>query len=286
MALSMPKALGIFARRAHGARHHRVHPHDILLRGEIRRRVHDRGDRSERLDPHAVDRCFIDAAMHDRLDLSFRVGADRHRLPRRGAPTIAGEGLRPRHHQPHRPAEHFGGTRRHRAMAERQCLGAEAAANIGRDQPHILERHAEPFGIGARHAVEPLARLPHGELVAFPARDQAMRLHRRLVFARRVVGGADADRGRGERRLGVAPFLGHGVDRDAVAGLAVAEVDDGRGLVIADLDQGRGRDRLLEGLGHDRRDMLAREGDVARQRAIGLVRRRRAEPVRRGPEAA
>ncbi len=68
---------------------------------------------------------------------------------------------------------------------------------------------------------------------------------------------------------------------DAVAGLGVAEVGDGRRFVIADLDQGRRRDRLLESLGNHGRDMLAAEGDVARQRAIGYVRRRRAEPVRR-----
>jgi hypothetical protein len=69
-----------------------------------------------------------------------------------------------------------------------------------------------------------------------------------------------------ERRFGVAPFLGHGIDRDAVAGLGIAEVDDGRRLVIADLDQGRRGDRLLEGLGHDGSYMLAGIRDRAGER--------------------
>ncbi|TIT50815.1 MAG: hypothetical protein E5W64_12070, partial [Mesorhizobium sp.] len=40
------------------------------------------------------------------------------------------------------------------------------------------------------------------------------------------------------------------MDGDAVAGLAVAEVDDGRRLVVADLDHRRGGHGLLEGLAY------------------------------------
>ena len=49
------------------------------------------------------------------------------------------------------------------------------------------------------------------------------------------------------------------VDRDAVAGLRIVEVGDGRRLVIVDLDQRCRRGRLLESLGDHGGDMLAGE---------------------------
>ena len=131
--------------------------------------------------------------------LAFARRTEGNGLLRRRPAAIGGEGLGPRHCQLDRPVQYLCRHRGKRAMGKRQGLRAEAAANEGRDQADILEGNAEPFGIGARHAVEPLAGLPHGEGVALPAGDQAMRLDRHIIFARRGVGRLDAHRGLGKR---------------------------------------------------------------------------------------
>ena len=66
-------------------------------------------------------------------------------------------------------------------------LGAEAAPHVVLDHPHLRLRHAECLGDVAAHAEDPLRGLPHGELVAIPLADGAVRLERGVQCHLRAV---------------------------------------------------------------------------------------------------
>ena len=255
----------ILSWRPQGTGHHRVHRNDVLARGQIGRGIHDGGDRAQRLDPHAIDRRFVDAAMDNRDELALLRGAEGDGLVRRCPSAIGGEILRPRERERHRALQHFCRHGRYGAMRQGKGLRSEAAANIGRHQMNIFIRKAEPFRIGVGHEVDPLAVLPDGERLAFPLSDQPMRLDRRMVFTRCAIFMLDADRGIGQSFRRVAPFDRHRINRCAFAGLRIIEPGNHRCRFIFYLNERRRRGRLFESLRDYGGDMLAAESDGVRE---------------------
>ena len=65
-------------------------------------------------------------------------------------------------------------------------------------------RDAERFRDVADAPRDHLVRCPERQLVAVPARDRCMRLHRIVVLTRLHIGRIDRDRGGCERRIGIA----------------------------------------------------------------------------------
>jgi hypothetical protein len=212
-------------------------------------------------------------------------------------PPHALEGLLERQHEPAGPpgAQREEGQQR---LQLRVLLAAEAAARVGCEDPHLVERPPQDRGEGALQQVGVL----DGGVDVQPAgvgghHDGAARLDREVRDHRERVGVLDDDRGARLLRLDVAPgvvrLLEHVGAREGVAGAdrgvldqvgvpgerGVQGVDAGQLAEVDDDGAGAGL-RGVEGLGEDGGHRLAVvvHPAVGQHRPIGV---RDAEPWHR-----
>ena len=180
-----PRAL---AGRAKDRRRRHVEPREAVRRAAVRRRVHharrDGGLLGELLDR----RRLLDDVVRDRRERAVGSRAEPDALDRRRAVADQREHLLPRELQLHRPPSQL---RRHHGddhvrMGER--LGAEAAADVGRDHAHALRLQPERLGDVVADAVRALVAVVQRDAVVAPARERRVRLERVVVIVRRRVG--------------------------------------------------------------------------------------------------
>ena len=88
-------------------------------------------------------------------------------------------------------------------------LGAEAAAHVVADDPHVRQRQAHGPGHALLDAVHALGGIPDGEPVAVPSRHGTVWLHRRVNLTFCPIGAFHHDVGVGESGSEVAAFA-HG----------------------------------------------------------------------------
>ena len=174
----------------------------------------------------------------------------------------------------HRPTQLVGGGDHRQLLALGEELLAEPAADVVGLHPHLVLGDAERPGAGLTGLVRALGREPHVELAGRGRvrREHPTGLHRDVgvpVLDERL--GDDVRRGRED---GVEVGVGRRFDPhgDVRAELGVHErgvlggalgVDDGGQRLVVDLDQlGRVLGEVAR-LGHDERDRVADEADVA-----------------------
>ena len=109
---------------------------------------------------------------------SVAVGAQPHALLRRAAMCSGVEDLRARHRHFYRPAQHARADRRQRCVDVIRQFVAEAAADVTRDDPHILGRNVERSRETFAGAGRELRRRADGQHVALPERHARVGLHR------------------------------------------------------------------------------------------------------------
>ncbi len=142
-----------------------------------------------------------------------------------------------------------------RALGQRSAR-AERAADVGRDEVHIVGRDAELLGHARLGPPDVLARLPDGQLAARPGAGGGEQLDRIVVLGGRGIARVDLDRRLGEGCSGVALLLRFtlgGFLRDARA----VEAGARRLRVIIGLDLVRRLSSRLESVGQDHGDDLA-----------------------------
>ncbi|GJE71975.1 hypothetical protein CHKEEEPN_3528 [Methylorubrum podarium] len=157
----------------------------------------------------------------------------------------------------------------------RAQAGAEAAAEIGVQHPHLLRLQAEGAGdvvVGVRDALDLVV---HGVgAVLLDDDGGGVRLHRVVVLVGHPVLAVDADLGRVERRRGIAPRLRRRLDagplhRRIVGFRRLRREVGARGHdAVIDPHQRGGVARGLEILGHDERHRLAGEDDAVRSQRL------------------
>ncbi len=181
----------------------------------------------------------------------------------------------------HRSLEALGRDRRKRIFLVAEELGPEAAADVGRNYPHLVLGDSEHvLGDAVAHAVAALR--PHGQRVAVGPGvvfgDDAARLH--VVGDDPVVDdldprdpcGADEGRVRGALRPSRTGEGDVGVelrpDQRRAVFQGALHVDHGRQRIVVDLDRLRCHLRVIERVGDDERDRIAdmADGVEAKQR--------------------
>ena len=150
-------------------------------------------------------------------------------------------------------------------------LAAEAAAHIGRQDPHVPG--ADPQRIRQFRLVRPehLVAAAQGHVAAVPPRHGGVGFHRRMAHRRGVVFHVHGERRVLHRLVQIA--LGRLLrTRRLVLRLGRDEHALGAAVVIVGPRAQRGVARLLERLGHDQRDRLALVEYLGRA-LIGRLRR-------------
>ena len=167
-----------------------------------------------------------------------------------------------RHH--HGLAEFPGRDGRRHGLCRNAELGAEAAPHERAEHADILRIDLQRIGQLVDIVIQHLIAAAQGQLVAFPAGDRTMRLHRGAVMARCAIDLID----HGHRLL-------HGRVQIALIELIVLRAlmrHIGRfgiehaigGHIITHLQTMRAMPRLLEGLGNHQGDRLTEIGDLVR----------------------
>ena len=208
--------------------------------------------------------------------------------------VVAGErgghqALRPVLHPLHRPpGHHRGRDRAHVARVERD-LGAEAAAQVGRDDPDLVLGHPGQGRVHRAVGVRRLAGRPQGQPAAdrVVVGDRAAGLERRRVRARVDHVAVDHHVGRGEDRVGGRLVAGGPVEDAVAAGQVLADdrragVERGRGVdqrrqrLVVDGDQLERVPRRVPVGRHHERDLLALEAHlVGGQHRLHVAEQRR-----------
>ena len=171
-----------------------------------------------------------------------------------------------REHQLDRPAEH---ARREDAQDLRpgeDRLRAEAAAEEGRADQHVLRRDAEKRREGRARHDQRLVRRVERQPVAVPRGDDRMRLHRVVVLRRRLVARRRCAwrprPARPRRRRATTPGGMPIADRLRHEALADVEADARRLRLVARREQRGAFGRRLQRLGDDERDRLVGVADA------------------------
>ena len=207
---------------------------------------------------------------------------------------VGQERFRARRGPLHRPADQLGGQQHQRDLVVDRRLHAEAAADVAGDHAHLHLRHLE-HGLGEL-AAERMRALQRGvDGVAAVGRivvaERAARLH---------GGGGDAvdhevmlDHvgGLGERRIGLGLVAGGVDERDVVLAVVEHQRRAGRGglggrhhrrqRLVVDLDQLGGVGRLVPGLRHHERHVVADPAHpvLDQRRVLRPVHRRAVAPL-------
>ena len=137
-------------------------------------------------------------------------------------------------------------------LRSEDALVAEAAADVGRDHPHLAVLEAEAVGKAGAHDVRHLGRAVDGELLeaAVPEGHHALALDRRHALTGRADLARDLDRRRRHRRP--VARLDEGLEEDIVAPVLVEQ----RRARLTPLEHVVDGGQLLELDDHARRDVL------------------------------
>jgi hypothetical protein len=174
----------------------------------------------------------------------------------------------------HRPAKHHGRDRHHDFFRIKRRLGAEAAADAGRDDAHRAEVAVEQVGDGALADVGHLGRRPYGQKVgcAVVARQHGAGFERHGAAAVRKKILFEHVRGAGECRIDAAVAHRHerrhvggeiGVATRCAGTQRIAAVVGGGQRLECDGDGGGGVLGDVAVRGDHKRDGLARIADLA-----------------------
>ena len=193
-------------------------------------------------------------------------------LPRFRPPHRGFEHLRPRQGNADRLAHFLGGQRGGNRFRRNAQLGAKSAADIGRQHADIVRHDMQRIGQFVDIEIEHLVATAQGQLVAVPAGDCTMRLHRRAVVARRAIDPVDGER-RVLHRLVEVALVELVVFRQIGVCILCLGIEGpmAHGLV-ADFQDVRPVARLLESLRDDQRDRLAEIVNLLRPLRRGLIR--------------
>ena len=152
-----------------------------------RRFVQSERAERDRFHEAAIGALAHDAVMREREQLAVLVGGEPDSLMRIGTAVNVVEQLRARHRDLDRATDLLRGNRgQHRLRPEH--LRPEPAADIGRQDAHLVRRNADRLGEHGLCDGENLQTRMQRELVAGPHRDRGMRFHRSMHL---VGGGID-----------------------------------------------------------------------------------------------
>ncbi len=241
------------------------------------------GDQADRFDELAQDRLrhLAEPVMPHRYQLALGVGGELQLLYGARAIAVGGEHLRAGQHQLHRLSHHFRRHRRQRCGRPGVALATEPTADEGAHHPHLLRVDAEQPGERLLRAGNALRRRPHRQLVALPAGDRSVWLHRVVVLYRCDVGRIQFHGAAVERSCRIAAI---GVRRT----LAVAEMLRHIGLAEHGIHRGdllgpmvvhphprRRRESAIQRVGDDHGDVLSiiENGVVLQQRCVDRLGR-------------
>jgi hypothetical protein len=248
----------VLAGRAHVRAAGDVQHDDFVRRANVRRGV----DRARRPRESFVVVGNVvplaDAFVNDRNEFAVRGRAEGHALFGGGPMSVREEELLARQPQLHRPLDLVRCERCGKDVRPRRSFAAERAADERRHDLDIFFRDAERFRHRGADREDVLRRVVQRELVAFPRRDERMRLHRIVMLVWRAIGLIDLDRGRGERGVGVANMNRRRLLRPFVRrlGAMFEKVGLRRQFVVCDAHEIRRVRGLLERLRDDDGDLL------------------------------
>ena len=222
--------------------------------------------------------------MTDRRDRAVLCRAEADALNRRRAMGRVVEHQRTGQRHFHRASRRARAERREQRVRANEQLAAEAAANVGRDQPHVLLWQPERLR-QIRHApVDHLVRCPDRDSVAIPGGNRGVRLHHRVRLVGRGVGRIELDGrgGEGAREIAHRRIRRSADDARRRRGrvLRRSQVERAVGAHVLDANALRRGAGLFEGLGDDQADRLVivldfRPAQKLRRVAIGPGRDRR-----------
>ena len=188
------------AGRAHGVALRQIEHREPRRRHAVGAGI-DAGASIERRTPVCRRQIARPALVADRRELAVARRAEADSLNRRRAMRRVVEHQRPRQRHLHRASSRARAERREQRVGAYEQLAAEAAADVRRDQAHVLLRQPERLRQIVDAPVDHLVRRPDGELVAVPGGDRSVRLHHRVRLIGRGVGRIELD-GRGSEGAG------------------------------------------------------------------------------------
>ena len=197
------------------------------------------------------------ALVVDRDQLAVARGGDLEVLHGAGPLPDSGEHLRPGEAEPDRPFDGAGGQRGEDRVRPAAQPGAETAADVGRQHPHVLFGEPERRRQHGAHVEWVLGRVIDGQRAAVPVGDRGERAERVVRLRRRRERALHRHLGGLHGRRDVAALhVGQVRVRPGLGG-CVLEGEHRLAAVVADLDQPCRRGGLLRRLGDDHRDVLA-----------------------------
>ncbi|MNU80222.1 hypothetical protein D3C71_698460 [compost metagenome] len=244
------------ARRAHGVAFRQVEHGQAHGRHAVRSRIqqprlhHGRF----RLPPFQVAGPRF---MADGRDLAVARGADAQALDGGGPVRRVVDHQGPRQGDLDGTPGRARAQRRQQGFRAHEQLAAETAADIRRNDTHLVFRYPQSARQIAAAPVHHLVRRPHRHLVAFPGGNRGVRLHHRVRLVGCRVHGVQAHGGMAIGAGEVARLaVGLAIFRLGGAALGLGQVEHTRLLDILDVKQLCGRAGLLEGFRHHQRDGL------------------------------
>ena len=272
----------------HGVGHHRTCRHRHR-RDVVGARPHQPGHERQHGPDRRVGPAVLDHVEAIGQHRAVATPADRGVLHLRPPMAQPEHRLGPGLHPPHGAVEAPGQLGGESLLGVQPVLGAEPAADVGADHPHLRLVEPEHDGQTVPHTVWVLGGRPVGETTVPPARCRHPHLerHRRQALVDDALGHDDLTAiervtvaeigavGRGNRHGGVGAHLGV---QHQLIGCGTLGIDHRRQRVDLDDHPLGGVDRLGTGLGHHRCNRLADEAHpVGGEQRPGHPRRRHAQ---------
>ena len=195
---------------------------------------------SRRRHPAVVPTEAGDVLADERDERAIALGADREALD--GGVAVAGGEvfLPPGEGAADGPAGTAGQFGRDERVVAGIVLGAEAAAHVFADHPHLVGRHAEVASDPLAYAPDVLGRGVDDERVALPRAHRLVGLEGVVQHRLRAVFGLDHHVGLGQRGLDVAAGVAAGVLDEFATAYGVVRVEHRLQDFPVDLDQTKG----------------------------------------------
>ena len=258
---------GRLARGAHPERDRHVQRREAVRGAPVGRGVHHPAAHRRLLGELLVASRLLDHLVGQGAQAAIAVRPQTDPLDGRRAVADEGEHLLSGERQLHRPPGDRLGCQCHRRhVGVGPALGAEAATDVGRDDPHALRRQTDQGGDGRACRVHALGRVVQRQRVVRPDGDGRMRLHRVVVLHGRAVDLIDLDLRRRQRLLDVTLLRVRRVVRiDPIGRVEVAAIGAKLDVVsflrVVHPHERSAMPRHLERLCDHRADDLAAKGD-------------------------